>query len=282
MNFGSIVFDAGADWKIAGNPTGLGGMISGFARGDTIDLTGLQETVVNYATGTLTLAGDVALSLQLPGSFTTGSFSANPDGAGGTALTVACFVAGTRILTAEGLRPVELLARGDILITVEGRHAPIVWTGHRRVDCARHPRPADVRPVRIRRDCFGPGLPHRDLLVSPDHALCIGDCLIPARFLVDGISIVQEAWAEVVYWHIELDRHDLLLAEGLPAESFLDTGNRGAFCGAGVTQLHPDFAAAAREAHGCRTLVTAGPALAAARARLRQPRVDPASLCNLG
>src|ERR1019366_10641252 len=53
--------------------------------------------------------------------------------------------------------------------------------------------------------------------------------LIPIRYLVNGRSIAQEARDEVTYWHVELARHDILLAEGLPAESYLDTGNRDAF-----------------------------------------------------
>ncbi len=46
----------------------------------------------------------------------------------------------------------------------------------------------------------------------------------------------------VEYWHVELDAHDVILAEGLPAESYLDCGNRSAFANGGAfVEAHPDF-----------------------------------------
>jgi hypothetical protein len=100
-----------------------------------------------------------------------------------------------------------------------------------------------VRPVRIRAGAIAQGQPRRDLLVSPDHAIFREGVLIPARLLVNGASIVAEAdCASVTYYHIELDRHAILLADGLPAESYLDTGNRAMFeNGGGPMFLHADF-----------------------------------------
>ena len=65
--------------------------------------------------------------------------------------------------------------------------------------------------------------------------------MIPIKLLVNGASIRQEAgWRRVHYFHIELDRHDIVFADGLPAESYLDTGNRGMFANAnGPLELHP-------------------------------------------
>ena len=76
----------------------------------------------------------------------------------------------------------------------------------------------------MRAGAFSEGAPRRDLLLSPDHAVYIDDVLIPIRYLVNGVSIVQQTVDAVTYWHVELPEHDVLLAEGLPAESFLDTG----------------------------------------------------------
>ena len=137
----------------------------------------------------------------------------------------------------------EDLAPGDRASARFAGIAPIKWIGHRHVDCARHPDPRSVWPVRIKQGAFADELPCRDLLVSPDHAVyCCGN-LIPARRLVNGASIVQERRDEAVYYHVELDRHDLLLAEGLLVESYLDTGNRGAFeNGASPIPLHSAFA----------------------------------------
>jgi hypothetical protein len=90
-----------------------------------------------------------------------------------------------------------------------------------------------VWPVRIASDAFGPGVPGRAVMLSPDHAVFVDGALIPVRHLVNGRTVAQVAVDQVTYWHVELARHDVLLAEGLPCESFLDTGNRGAFVDGG-------------------------------------------------
>jgi hypothetical protein len=67
--------------------------------------------------------------------------------------------------------------------------------------------------------------------------------LICARQLVNGSTIRQETgWTAVDYYHVELDRHAILLAEGLPAESYIDTGNSGFFANSGAPLvLRPDL-----------------------------------------
>ena len=123
--------------------------------------------------------------------------------------------------------------------------------------------------MRILAGAFGPGRPARDLRVSPGHALYVDGVLIQAERLVNGATIRREQDCEtVVYWHVELDRHDVLMAEGLPAESYLDTGNRTAFVGGGdFVQLHPDFAPR-HWAETCAPMVQDGPLLGAVKARL--------------
>jgi Ca2+-binding RTX toxin-like protein len=185
-----------------------------------------------------------------------------------------CFAAGTRILTPSGERPVEALRAGDLVVTAAGRIAPVRWVGHRAVQLRRHPRPRAAAPVRIAAGALGPGTPLRDLRVSPDHALLLDGVLVPALALVDGAAVVQEAWcAAVTYFHVELDRHDVLVAEGAAAESYLDDGNRHLFANAGaVVMLHPDFAPAPsgawQDGRACAARVTAGPALERIRLRL--------------
>jgi hypothetical protein len=143
---------------------------------------------------------------------------------------LACFAEGTRILTEAGEIPVEDVAVGDLVPgQVSGQVRRVTWVGQRTVDVKHHPRPWDVAPVRIRAGALAAGQPHRDLLLSPDHAVLVDGALIPVRYLVNGATIVQQRVARITYWHVELDRHDVLLAEGMPCESFLDTGNRGAF-----------------------------------------------------
>ncbi len=181
----------------------------------------------------------------------------------------ACFAAGTRILTARGEVAVEDLRVGDAVMALLGQElARVRWIGHRRLRPRAHPRPDLVQPVRILAGAFGEGRPCRDLRVSPGHALLVDGMLVPAELLVNGASVVQEDVDAVTYWHVELDRHDVLLADGLPAESYLDVGNRGAFeNGGAVRTLHPEFPAVVHEA-ACAPALREGPGLAAIRERL--------------
>jgi hypothetical protein len=205
-------------------------------------------------------------------------YSGGPFSDAGVGFVVPCFCAGTRILTVAGEVPVEDAAVGDLVPTWLGGHiVPVRWIGHRTIDCGRHNRPQDVWPVRVRAGAFGPGRPIRDLLLSPDHAIHVeGDgegaapgVLIPVRHLVNGVTIAQEAVDRVEYWHVELPAHDVLLAEGLAVESYLDTGNRCAFANGGPALLaHPDFALAVWATDGCAPLVRTGPTLAAVKQRL--------------
>jgi phospholipase/lecithinase/hemolysin len=171
-----------------------------------------------------------------------------------------CFAAGTLIATERGEVAVEHLAVGDRVRLAEGGTAPVVWLGQRRVACRRHPNPDDVQPVRIAAHAFGLDRPRHDLRVSPDHAVFVEGVLIPVRYLLNAATVQQEDVASVTYWHVELPAHGVLLAEGLPAESYLDTGNRGAFAnGAAALMAQPDFSRAVWERQGCAPLVTEGP-----------------------
>jgi len=190
---------------------------------------------------------------------------------------VACFAAGTRLLTARGPVAVEHLAIGEEVVTGSGARRPIVWLGHRRIAARRHPRPELVWPIRIRAGAFAPSCPARDLWLSPDHAVSAGGVLIPVKHLVNGTTIVQVEREDITYWHVELDSHDIVLAEGLPCESYLDTGNRHAFANSGsLVQMHPDFRRhpdhdhCTWEAFGYAPLIVTGPELDRVREQLRR------------
>lgn len=139
----------------------------------------------------------------------------------GFEINCACFAAGTLIETESGPRAVESIAVGDRLWAF-GRLAPVTWTGSRAIDVAAVADPALVLPIRIRAGAFSSGLPERDLVVSPDHAVWLDGKLIPARLLVNDVSIVQETRRAITYFHVALDRHALILAEGAQVESYLD------------------------------------------------------------
>jgi len=177
---------------------------------------------------------------------------------------VPCFVEDTMILTPAGEVAVQALRAGDLVLTRTGQQRPIRWIGTRRLDLARHPEPNRVRPVRIRADAMAPGVPRRDLSLSPDHAVWLDGVLVPAHLLRNGASITRdETIALVTYYHVELETHDVLVADGMPAESYLDTGNRDLFAnGGGATRLHPDMldsdqAQQQRVARSCAPFATA-------------------------
>ncbi len=247
-------------------PQFFGGTIDGFTPGNSIDL-GVGATGLGYASNVLALKSDAGqtIDLTIVGSYSFADFSV-VDHSSSTAITVSCFAAGTRIRTQRGDIPVEALQVGDIVDTRFVGPVPIKWIGHREVDCVAHPRPRSVWPVRIHADAFGPDQPCRDLWLSPDHAVFVGEVLVPIKRLINGTSVTQVPMDEITYYHIELERHDVLLAEGFPAESYLDTGDRANFADSdGSTTLFPDFCVRKWEAMGCAPLIVTGPEVDAAR-----------------
>jgi autotransporter passenger strand-loop-strand repeat protein len=271
---GRFVYDAGFD---------LYATLSGFGLGNSIDLQNLSfasGASASFADGELLVtAGGRTEILLMAGNYDGASFnvtsaSATDDGTLITVSNLPCFAAGTQLQTERGAVAVERLAVGDRLVTAEGTAEPIIWIGSRAVDCRRHPDGAAIRPVRIAAHAFGPGRPARDLFLSPDHALFAEGVLIPVKHLINGTSVAPVAWDAVTYLHVELPRHAVILAEGLPVESYLDTGDRRAFAGTSVTMLHPVFgdagpeAALVAEALGYAPLRVTGPEVERVRAGL--------------
>jgi len=137
-----------------------------------------------------------------------------------------CFCRGTRLLTSAGEIAVEDLSIGDVVVTRSGTERAIRWIG--RVSVARDGAsawPEHAMPVRIAKDAFAHGVPHRDLYLSREHLLFLNGVLIPAGNLINGTTVRAVApEADVVhYLHVELDGHDVLLAEGAPCDSLLAT-----------------------------------------------------------
>ncbi len=254
--------------------------IDGFAPGDVLDFRSLEGTT-SSGSGTYMIEQDPAnpqnvfisnASGTIEQLDITGAHDLQLGTAADGSLTLSeapCFALGTRIGTPGGEVAVEALRAGDRVSLAAGGNAPVRWVGHRRVDLRRHPRPETVRPVRVCAGAFGLGLPHRDLVLSPEHALLLDGMLVPVHVLLDGAAVAQEAPERVTYFHVELDRHGVILAEGLPAESYLDTGNRAGFANGAVASLHPDFAPGPETAEPCAPMALAGPQVEAARATLR-------------
>jgi hypothetical protein len=189
-------------------------------------------------------------------------------------LTVTCFVEGTRIATPTGDVRVEALSAGDTVLCADGRTQTISWIGKRDVDLTRHPESEKVRPVGIAPHAFGPGLPASPLFLSPDHAIYAEGVLIPVRYLINDSSVAQlaeGARARATYYHVELPTHDVLLAEGLAVESYLDTGNRDSFSnGDKAIALFPDFSPLLWDAKGYAPLCVTGPEVERVRTLLSE------------
>lgn len=181
---------------------------------------------------------------------------------------IACFVVGTRLATESGEVAVQSLRVGDrVRAVLTGRWEEIAWIGRRVVDVVHHPRKPQVWPIRVSAHAFAPCQPGRDLWLSPHHGVYINDVLVPVGLLVNGTSIRQIQLPAIDYWHVELPRHEVVLAEGLPAESYLERGDRTDFLLSGpFTTLFPVFGGSRMEGEGCAPWVTEGPALEAVRA----------------
>ena len=147
---------------------------------------------------------------------------------------------------------------GDRLPTASGAVRPVIWTGWRRVDCARHPYPEHVWPVRVVAGTFGDRMPLRDLDLSPEHAVFLDGVLTPIGELINGRSVQQMQVQSVAYHHIELDRHDVILAEGMPVESFMENGNRNDMEGGLVLTLHPTPRGSGPDCAPCARVVRQG------------------------
>jgi hypothetical protein len=136
---------------------------------------------------------------------------------------VVCFLRGTRIRTPDGDRPVELLLIGDKVLTMDGETRAVRWIWRQTIvtifaDELR------AYPIRIMAGALDENVPQRDLFVSPDHAILLDGCLVHAGALVNNTTIVRVAKPErkFVYYHVELDDHSVILAEGVPVETFID------------------------------------------------------------
>src|SRR5580658_3842903 len=138
-----------------------------------------------------------------------------------------CFLKGTKIRTAEGERKIEDLAIGDLLPTMFGGLRPIQWIGRypfKRSDPSK-PWVKEALPVRIARSALAPNVPHSDLYVTGGHALLIDGVLVPAELLINGTTITRDdvrEYNELEFLHVKLESHDVIYAEGVPAETLIN------------------------------------------------------------
>jgi hypothetical protein len=137
-----------------------------------------------------------------------------------------CFLRGTKILTTEGERKVEDLATGDLLPTMFGGLRPVQWIGrypYKKSDPSK-PWAESARLVRIAGSALALNVPHADLYVTAAHSLLIDGVLVPAELLINETTITryEPDGDEVEFFHVKLESHDAIYAEGALAETLLN------------------------------------------------------------
>jgi len=229
FSFGSGTFSDGNDeeWLIGesltedppqtitfGDPTTYVGYIT---------VNGTDYPVVEFFGNQIVLFDNVtdfnARPLDLTGQIVTTSFTA-------------CFAAGTGIETPTGLVSVEDLTTGDLVLNAEGDAVAVKWIGRQTISTRFGP--ADrLMPVRMKAGSLGDGLPHTDLTVTADHGMLVDGVICHAGTLVNGTTIARVPLAEMgetyTVYHIETDAHEIILANGAPAETFIDNVSRKVF-----------------------------------------------------
>ena len=270
--FNAIDFDNQSKWTLAGSSSAMTGTISGFTTTDTIDVIGFFATAASYTGGNLTLtnASNAHTTLHFSGGpFSTAIPHVTTNGAG-TVLTDVCFARGTLIDTPDGEVQVEKLKPGDRVVTARNGPRAVKWVGKGKVLATRGKR-GPATPVIVRKGAVADNVPHQDLRVTRAHGLYIDGVLIPVEFLINHKTIVWDDRAqEVEIYHIELASHDVLLANGVPAESYRDDGNRWLFQNA-----NKDWDGPVQDP--CAAVLTGGPVVDAVWRRLLD-RAGPRSL----
>jgi hypothetical protein len=215
---------------VLGNDSSSGGTLSithiqgiPVAAGDSITLASGQIVTLN-PDGTFTVQGD-SDGETVYFNYSVEDQSGNTDTALVEVTQIPCFTKGTLIETPQGPVAIEHLEPGMRVMLYDGAPQPIRWIGSRRV-AAR----GDFRPVRL---CAGQFGATRDLLVSPQHRILLTDAwaevlfgsaevLVKAADLVNDSTITRvNDMAEVTYFHLLFERHQIVIANGVAAESYL-------------------------------------------------------------
>jgi hypothetical protein len=240
------VSDADSGGNLSSATVSIGtGYISGE---DTLSFTTEDGITGSFSSGVLSLSGTASLadydavlrSITFDTtSTTTGSRTIDwsvSDGVLGSSIATStvdvapCYCPGTLIKTKHGQKRVETLKIGDKVTTASGEQRPIKWVGRRSYSGRFVMGRKDILPVCIKAGALDDNVPKRDLWISPNHAMFLDGVLIEAKDLINGVSIVQAgSVGSVEYFHIELETHDVIIAEGALSESFVDDDDRFMF-----------------------------------------------------
>jgi antigen 43 len=247
-NVTGLVVDSGGFYDLTtGNQTNAVTVVAGaeieFAQVHTTSVTS------SFANNTLTISSTgpiLTQSMLLAGASSSTINVTSTLVSGKESVIITCYAGGTEILTGHGTVPVEAINPGDtVVVRRDGQDLlePVVWVGSSSIDLSRHARPELAAPIRVKAGALSDNTPARDLLLSPEHGLILDGRCVPVKLLVNGGSIAREYPAvPFEYYHVELEKHGILIAEGAEAESYLDTGNRSLFDNADDPRmLHPGF-----------------------------------------
>ena len=180
---------------------------------------------VGDANGTLTFDREQDFDFNGDGDTTdTGEPGNNQLRVGDYVTPTICFTRGTMILTPQGERRIEDLQPGDMVWTMDSGPQPVRWTGRRRL-----PASGSFAPVRFEAEAIGNV---RTLEVSQNHRILrsgsaiellfgTSEVLVPAKFLLNDINVSLRETGWVDYVHILFDKHQVIWANGTPAESLL-------------------------------------------------------------
>lgn len=241
-------------------------VIADLDSGDKIDLTAFGS-ITNVSDLTITeVDGDTVIAVPGGGTITVQGLTPSEVI---SQIEVACVMRGTWVRTPAGEVPVETLAIGDTVVTIDGAAEKIKWIGRRA-----YARPflrysGKIAPIMFEPGSIGPNQPARELYVSPEHAVYVDNVLVPAKLLENGTTIRQISdFDEVEYFHLEFDEPQVILTNSAPTESYVDTGNRRMF--ANYREYVSSYGSANETEHRSRRfyMIHGGAALQAIRRRL--------------
>lgn len=223
--------DAGSTSFEVGETVSFGGSGSGIYQGYVV-LNGANFMYVETSSGGAELFSNVVDPNTFDSGLTGGDVFSEPLIGQDIEQDNVCFAAGTLIATPDGETKVETLKIGDLITCEDGRAVPVKWIGRQTLHKIFTPAERFV-PVRVSAGALGNGQPHSDLVLTADHALILDGLAINASALVNGTTIAYEPIDSlpdrVTYYHIETENHDVILANGAPAETYVDYIARRAF-----------------------------------------------------
>ena len=179
------------------------------------DYTVLYDNATDHAQGLL----DFATHASITSALDTSDFTA-------------CFLEGTSIATPAGDVSVNALSIGDMVVNADGAEVAVKWIGRQTISTRFGPAER-LMPVRFAAGSLGDGLPHADLTVTADHGMLVAGVICHAGALVNGTTITRVPMAEMgdsyTVYHIETEAHEIILANGAAAETFIDNVGRKVF-----------------------------------------------------